>query len=202
LFVGSEGIGDATLALGSGSSSRQPAADGIAAEGGLARAADGGAGDGVRALYEQTAVSLIRLAYVILSDRQRAEDVVHDAFLALYRRWGKLADPAGAEFYLRACVVNGCRSALRSQRVRSRHVLYERPAASADVAVLDADERSRVDRAVARLPRRQREVLVLRYYLDLADEEISQLMGVRPATVRSTVHRALDALGRELGHRS
>ncbi len=180
---------------------REPA-DGTAALGGLARAADGGAGEGVQSLYEQTAVSLIRLAYVILSNRQSAEDVVQDAFLALYRRWDKLADPAGAESYLRACVVNGCRSVLRSQRVRSRHVLHERPAASADVPVLDDDERGEVERAVDRLPRRQREVLVLRYYMDLADEEIARLMGVRPGTVRATVHRALEALGRELGGES
>ncbi len=207
VFVGNDGIGDATLARESGPSLRQPAADGITAQGGLTRAANGGAGDGgaddgVQALYEQTAVTLIRLAYVILSDHQCAEDVVQDAFLALYRRWGQLADPSRAEFYLRASVVNGCRSVLRSQRVRSRYVLHERPAASADIPVLDADERGEVDRAVDRLPQRQREVLVLRYYMDLADEEIAQVMGVRPGTVRATVHRALDALGRELGSES
>jgi RNA polymerase sigma factor (sigma-70 family) len=59
-----------------------------------------------------------------------------------------------------------------------------------------------VTRAVDRLPRRQREVLVLRFYLDVTDEEIAKLLGVAPSTVRSTIHRALESLGRTLKERS
>jgi RNA polymerase sigma-70 factor (sigma-E family) len=176
------------------SASPQPSADGSAPP--------ATAADRITALYEQTAVSLIRLAYVILSDRQSAEDVVHDAFVSLYRRWGKLADPEGAEFYLRISVLNGCRSALRHRTVRSRHVLHERPAASAEASVFEGDERREVELAVDRLPPRQREALVLRYYLDLPDDEIARVMGVRPVTVRATVHRALDGLSRTLGEDS
>ncbi len=75
---------------------------------------------------------------------------------------------------------------------------YEMPAAAADAAVLGGEERDDLIRAVDRLPGRQREALVLRFYLDLPDEEIAQAMGVRLSTVRSTIHRALGALGRGL----
>ena len=73
---------------------------------------------------------------------------------------------------------------------------YERPAAAADVAVLGREDRDDLIRAVDRLPDRQREALVLRFYLDLPDEEIARVMGVRLSTVRSTIYRALAALGR------
>jgi RNA polymerase sigma-70 factor (sigma-E family) len=152
----------------------------------------------VSALYQETAVSLIRLAYVILSDRQAAEDVVQEAFCNLYRRWDQLVDTGRAGPYVRAAVVNGCRSVLRRRAVRNRHVLYELPAASAEAAILGGEERDEVIRAVDRLPRRQREALVLRYYLEQSEAEIAGLMGVGPGTVRSTIHRALESLGRTL----
>jgi RNA polymerase sigma-70 factor (sigma-E family) len=149
-------------------------------------------------LHQQTAVSLIRLAHVILGDREAAEDVVQEAFCSLFRGWHQLADSGRAQYYLRTSVLNGCRSALRKRRVRSRRVLYELPAASAEAAALSSQEQADVIRAVDRLPQRQREALVLRYYLDLPDEEIAQVMGVRPGTVRSTMHRALNAVGEML----
>jgi RNA polymerase sigma-70 factor (sigma-E family) len=159
---------------------------------------DAAAAAAVSMLYEETAVSLIRLAYVILSDRQAAEDVVHDAFCNLYRRWDRLADAEGAAHYVRASVINGCRSVMRRRSVRSRKVLYELPAASPEAAILGSEERAELIRAVDRLPHRQREALVLRFYLDLPDEEIARLMDIRPGTVRSAIHRALAALGQTL----
>jgi RNA polymerase sigma-70 factor (sigma-E family) len=152
----------------------------------------------VGSLYQETSVGLIRLAYVILSDQQAAEDVVQEAFCNLYRQWPRLDDPERARYYVRASVINGCRSAMRRQRVRSSRLLYELPAAAADATVLGSEERDNLIRLVDRLPGRQREALVLRFYLDLPDEEIAQVMGIRPGTVRSTIHRALDALGQGL----
>jgi RNA polymerase sigma factor (sigma-70 family) len=144
----------------------------------------------VGSLYQETAASLIRLAYVILSDQHAAEDVV--------RQWPRLHDPERARHYVRASVINGCRTVMRRRRVRSNRVLYELPAAAADATVLASEERANLIRSVDRLPGRQREALVLRFYLDLPDEEIAQIMGIRPGTVRSTIHRALGALGRGL----
>ncbi len=155
--------------------------------------------DAVTALYQANALSLIRLAYVMLDDRPGAEDVVQEAFYGLYRRWDRLKDADHAIFYVRTAVLNGCRSALRRRAVRRRVLAAEPvPVASAEAEVLRGEQREEVIRALGRLPYRQREALVLRFYLDLPDEQIARVMGIRPSTVRSTVFRALDALGRDL----
>jgi RNA polymerase sigma-70 factor (sigma-E family) len=151
----------------------------------------------VGALYRAQAVGLIRLAYLMLGDRAAAEDVVQDAFCGLYRHWDRLADPGGALPYVRASVLNGCRTALR-RRARGQVMVYQPPSGSAEAAVLGREEREQVMRAVRRLPDRQREALVLRFYLDLPEPEIARVMGIRPGTVRSATHRALKALGRLL----
>jgi RNA polymerase sigma-70 factor (sigma-E family) len=152
-------------------------------------------------LYQATALGLIRLAYVILGDRHAAEDVVQEAFGNLFRRSDRLPQIDGLEYYVRASVVNACRSVLRRRAVRQRRVLYELPAPSAEAAVLAGVERDDLIRAVDLLPGRQRETLVLRYYLELPDDEIARLMGVSPSTVRSAAHRALHTLARTLKER-
>jgi RNA polymerase sigma-70 factor (sigma-E family) len=156
----------------------------------------------VSALYQATAVELIRLAYVILGDRQAAEDVVQDAFFNLFRRWDSLSHVEGAEYYVRVSVLNACRSALRRRAIRGRRVLYELPAPSVEAAVLGREERAELIRAVDRLPRRQRETLILSYYLDLPDDEVATLMGIGMSSVRSARHRALETLARNMKERS
>ena len=162
------------------------------------RAAAGSAETAVEALYRAQAVGLIRLAYVMLGDRPSAEDVVQDAFCGLYRHWDRLAEQGGALYYVRASVLNGCRTVLRRRALGRRLATYQPPAVSAEAAALTTEERREVMRAVRQLPGRQREALVLRFYLDLPDQEIARIMGVRPGTVRSAAHRALKALGQSL----
>jgi RNA polymerase sigma-70 factor (sigma-E family) len=152
----------------------------------------------VAALYDAAAVGLIRLAYLMLGDRPSAEDVVQDAFFGLYRNWDRLADRDRALAYVRSSVLNGCRSALRRRAVGRRLTTYQPPAASAEATALGHEERREVMQAVRRLPGRQREALVLRFYLDLPDAEIARIMGLRPSSVRSATHRALKALGLSL----
>lgn len=153
----------------------------------------------VTALYQAHALGLVRLAYLMLGDRAGAEDVVQEAFGGLYRRWDQLADKGRALQYVRSSVLNGCRSALR----RPRHADVDGPsqpaAASAEAAALSSEERREVMQALRRLPDRQREVLVLRFYLDESEAAIAQAMGISQSTVRSTAHRALIKLGRLLG---
>ena len=156
------------------------------------------AASAVEALYQGHAMSLIRLAYLMLGDRAAAEDAVQDAFCGLYRQWDRLADPGRALGYARTAVLNGCRSALRRRATSRQLTQYQPPAASAETAVLGREERAEVMRAVRRLPGRQREALVLRFYLDLPEQEIAQVMGLRPSSVRSATTRALRALGRSL----
>jgi RNA polymerase sigma-70 factor (sigma-E family) len=160
--------------------------------------AGAGAEAAVTALYQASALSLIRLAYIMLGDIPSAEDVVQEAFCGLYRRWDRLKDHSGALYYVRASVLNGCRSVLRRRAVRRRGLAHQPAADSAETVVLSGEEREEVIRALGRLPHRQREVLVLRFYLELSDEEIARVMGIRQSTVRSAAHRALETLGRDL----
>ena len=155
----------------------------------------------VTALYQAHAVGLIRLAVVMIGDRHAAEDVVQDAFAGLYRRWTHLSGQDRALGYVRASVVNGCRSRLRA-KVRDERLAAASQAtsavASAEQAVLIGEEHAAVLAALRRLPHRQREALVLRYYLDLSEPEIAVSMGIGKGTVKSTTSRALAALGRLL----
>lgn len=153
----------------------------------------------VTALYQAHALGLTRLAHVMLGDKPSAEDVVQEAFCGLYRNWARLADPAAALPYVRASVLNGCRSVIRRRRLRASKALYEPAAASAESVMLTGEEHRSVLAALRKLPARQREALTMRFYLHLSDEEIAQVMGISPSTVRSTSHRALAALGRMLG---
>lgn len=151
----------------------------------------------VAALYAGHALGLTRLARVMLGDRAAAEDVVQDAFAGLYRRWGELRDTGKAQAYLRSAVLNGCRSALRrAGRPRVMETFEHAPDAAS--AMLASQARQSVLAALRRLPDRQREALVLRYYLDLPDSEIAAAMSIGTSTVRSTVHRGLAALERML----
>jgi RNA polymerase sigma-70 factor (sigma-E family) len=152
----------------------------------------------VSELYVQHALGLVRLAVVMLGDRAGAEDVVQDAFLGLYRRWENLTDPAKALAYVRSCVLNGCRTVLR-QRDRGRRLLDEPVlGAPADEGVLLSEEHAQVLAAIRRLPDRQREAVVLRFYLDMDEAQAAAAMGVSRGTVKSATSRAVAALGRIL----
>ena len=159
----------------------------------------------VTALYEAHALGMIRLAHIMLGDRQSAEDVVQEAFCGLYRRWSRLADPGSAVHYVRSAVLNQCRSVLRRRTTsQAPRVVTSHPESvrSAEAAVLTREERDEIMRAVRQLPPRQREALVLRFYLDLSAEETATTMGISPSSVRSATHRALASLGRMLQEQS
>ena len=143
---------------------------------------------------------LTRMARLLLRDQAAAEDAVQDAFLGLYRALPRLRDPERLLPYLRTAVINRCRSELRGRR---RVVLRDAqdeppPACSAENAVMAAADRRAVLDAVAALPRRAREVLVLRYYLDLPDGQIAEALGISRGTVSSTASRAVASLARAL----
>jgi RNA polymerase sigma factor (sigma-70 family) len=161
-------------------------------------AAGGASGDtapaeaAVTSLYRQHAVGLIRLAVIMLGDRQAAEDVVQEAFCGLYRRWEHLTDTGKALGYVRSAILNGCRSELRS-RIRSERRAPPRdgePASPESVALLGEEHRE-VLAALRRLPDRQREALVLRFYLELTEPQIAAAL-----TVPGSVYRvAADSTG-------
>jgi RNA polymerase sigma-70 factor (sigma-E family) len=155
-------------------------------------------GAAVTALYAEHALGLTRLAHIMLGSRAAAEDVVQEAFCGLYRRWPYLRDQAKALGYVRSSVLNGCRSVLKRRGTVELEEAHQPPVRSAETALLTAEERREVLRALRGLPDRQREVLALRYYLDLPDGQIAAAMGIGRGTVRSAAHRGLISLRRAL----
>jgi RNA polymerase sigma-70 factor (sigma-E family) len=162
--------------------------------------ADADATSAVAALYRAHAVGLIRLSIIMLGDRAAAEDVVQDAFLGLYRHWAALADQANALSYVRSAVLNRSRNALRQRGRPGRQPAVAGVVASesAEATVLVGEEHQRVLTAIRALPDRQREALVLRFYLDMSEEETARAMGISRGTVKSATSRAVAALGRML----
>ena len=153
----------------------------------------------VTALFEEHYASLVRMARLLVDDRETAEDVVMDAFTSLYRRWTAIRDPAEAHRYVRSCVLNGARSQLRRRRLRRRHESRssQQEAARNGHETNEAD-RSTMTQLLARLPYRQRQVLVLRYFVDLTEAQIAYELGVSPGSVKTHASRGLAALARAL----
>jgi RNA polymerase sigma-70 factor (sigma-E family) len=159
----------------------------------------GGAGDRDEALtciYRAEYRRLVRLACLLLDDRGAGEETVQEAFIRLHRHWARVQD---APAYLRSTVLNLARSRLRRRLVARKHQPTPRPnAVSAEAhAVLSEDQRE-VIAALRGLPRRQRECLVLRYYLELSEAEIASTLGISAGSVKSHTHRGLAALAAKL----
>ncbi|MFD5414726.1 RNA polymerase sigma factor [Streptomyces nojiriensis] len=154
----------------------------------------------VTELYHAHRLRMVRLAVLLVDDLATAEDVVQDAFTALYRRHGEqITEVDNALGYLRTAVVNTSRSVLR----RRRTVRAWTPPAAADIpsaedhVVLDEAHRE-VLAALGRLTPRRRQVLVLRYWADLSEAEIAATLGISRGAVKSNASRGLDALERIL----
>jgi RNA polymerase sigma-70 factor (sigma-E family) len=147
------------------------------------------------ALHARHYVPLVRLARTFVDTEASAEEIVQEAFERVLRKWSGLRDVAAAEAYLRRSVVNGCRDRLRRRAVRRAF----RPTGSAvvlsaeDTAVLN-EQQQRVLLAVRRLPLRQREVLLLRYFAEWSEADIATALGISKGTVKSSAHKGLAAL--------
>ncbi|MEV4039682.1 SigE family RNA polymerase sigma factor [Streptomyces umbrinus] len=155
---------------------------------------------GIDELYSHRRLDLVRLALLLVDDLPTAEDVVQDVFAALYRRHGeRLTGLDNPDAYLRTSVVNTSRSVLRRRRTVRAHVPERQGhAPSAEEPVLLREEHGEVIAALHRLTRRQREVLVLRYWSHLSEAQIADTLGLSRGAVKSTASRALAALRRQL----
>jgi RNA polymerase sigma-70 factor (sigma-E family) len=143
--------------------------------------------------YREHYASLVRLASLLVDDVGRCEEIVQDAFVKVWRRPPSLDAGDRLPAYLRSAVLNGARSHLRRRGVERRHL---RAVASPSVA---PDDRSTADdhrvlAALRGLPARQREVLVLRYYVDLSEVEIASTLGISTGSVKTHAHRGLATL--------
>ncbi|NKQ55897.1 SigE family RNA polymerase sigma factor [Amycolatopsis sp. K13G38] len=146
-------------------------------------------------LYRTHRMRLVRLAILLVDEPATAEDVVQEAFTGLHRNWGRLRDAAAAVGYLRTAVVNGSRSVLRRRKTAREYVPpHAVNARSAESLAMLSSEHQAVVNALSKLPPRQREVLVLRYYGGMSEAEISEVAGISKGTVKSTASRALESL--------
>jgi RNA polymerase sigma-70 factor (sigma-E family) len=145
-------------------------------------------------VYERSAPAGFRLAYLLTGDRALAEDLVQEAFLRFVGRLHHLRDPEAFDAYLRRTIVNLSKDTFRRRSVERSYL--ERHAAESQEGQPDRDiaEYESMRTALLSLPQRQRAAIVLRYYEDLHESEIADLLRCRPATVRSLVARGLEAL--------
>ena len=134
------------------------------------------------AFFVDESASMVRLAMSLVDSRERAEEIVQDAFEKTLLAWHRIEQPGA---YLRTTVVNGCRSELRRRSVMRRHgrpVEPEQLTSAADSELLDA---------LSLLTPKRRIALTLRFYADLSEADIAAAMGVRVGTVKSLVSRGL-----------
>ncbi|NYD41367.1 SigE family RNA polymerase sigma factor [Nocardioides panaciterrulae] len=155
------------------------------------------ADEALEQLYAAHWRRLVRLSVLLVHDLPTAEEVVQDAFVAVHGHWSRLRDPDRALAYLRQAVVNGSRSALRHRVVVAKHAVRRTAPATvpgADEAAVAGTRRAAVLEALRDLPQRQREVVTLRYYLDLSEAEISTALGISRGAVKSHASRGLASL--------
>ena len=155
------------------------------------------AGFDLASVYRTHRLGLLRMAVLLVDDRATAEDVVQDAFEAFQRSCHRLRDPDAALGYLRVCVANAARSAVRRRQVARKHlhrsaVVTDEP--PADTELMLAAEHQEVLKALRRLPDRQREVLILRYWSDLSEAQIAEALGISKGAVKSNASRGMHRL--------
>ncbi len=149
-------------------------------------------------LYDAEQDGLLRLAVLLLGSRAEAEEVVQDAFLAVSGRVDELERPGA---YLRTSVVNRCRSLLRRRRTVENHRAevesrYGQPNGTTDLEL--PAHLGELAQALRTLNERQRTVIVLRYFLDLPDAEIAEMLDMALPTVRTVARRSLALLRDQL----
>jgi RNA polymerase sigma-70 factor (sigma-E family) len=152
-------------------------------------------------LYRRHAGGAVRLAYLLLQDRMLAEDIVQDAFVKVGGRLIHLRDPGAFDAYLRRTVVNLSRSYVRRRMVERAFLKRETAAAereSVSWPTSSFEDREVLWRALGRLPERQRVAIVLRFYEDLPEVQVADILRCRPGTVKSRVSRGLEALRDEM----
>jgi RNA polymerase sigma-70 factor (sigma-E family) len=151
-------------------------------------------------LFRREHGRLVTYARLFVDDEQTAEDIVQEAFTGLHRRWHALADEHAACSYLRTAVVNGSRSHLRRRRtMRAFRAPPPEAAPSAETVVVRREDHRQVLAGLARLPLRQREVLVLRYFFDLTEAQIAAELAISRGSVKQHASRGLSSLGTCVG---
>ena len=134
-----------------------------------------------------------RLARAILRDTADAQDATHDAFVQAWRKWETLRDPARFEHWFDRILVNACRDRLRTRGKQATDISVEVGLATGDHAAR-TDDQTALDAAIATLSPDHQVVVALRYFRDLAIEDIAGRLGIPSGTVQSRLHYALKRL--------
>lgn len=142
--------------------------------------------------------ALFRALCLLTRNRHEAEEVMQDAFLALWRRWDEVTPGPNAVGYLYTTAMNGWRSRLRRAAVAIRKAIHQIPP---DDEMSAVEQRDTVVRALKALPSRQRAAVVLMDVLDLSSNQAGEILGISPATVRVLAARGRGTLAREMGDR-
>ena len=148
-------------------------------------------------LYLRHADEAVRLAYLLTGDRALAEDLVQEAFVRLAGRLVHLRDPDAFPAYLRRTVVNLANSHFRRRKVERTFLERERSQVAASTTRAPdggVEERDQMWQALEDLPPRQRAAIVLRFYEDLPESAIAELLQCRPGTVKSLLSRGLEGM--------
>ena len=143
------------------------------------------------AFYRHEYPEAVRLAWLLAGDASVCEDLVQDSFARLFPRFEEVANPSA---YVRSIIVNGNRERFRRDSREERRLRI----VNSGVSVAAVDRPDELADALTRLPNRQRAAIVLRYWNDLPEAEIAAVLRVRPSTVRTLIHRALETLRREI----
>lgn len=155
---------------------------------------------GLAEIYERNAPGAVRLAYLITSDPDLAQDIAQEAFARVVGRFRHLRMPEAVDAYLRRTVVNLCNSHFRHQRVvRAAMVREAAEASDATIETPDLGLRDQIWSALLRLPVRQRTAVVLRYYEDASDERIAEAMGCSRSAARALVSHGVEGLRTAIG---
>ena len=145
----------------------------------------------IQELYQTHFADLIKVAYLMTGSSAAAEDAVHEVFTRCLHRLGEIDHPRS---YLRAAVVNECRTRHRRRQRADDHRRRIEPQLVAESEVSLPHEILETRDALVTLTPRQRAAVVLRYFVDVPDHEIAEILGCRPSTVRSLIRRALAQL--------
>lgn len=154
---------------------------------------------GLAELYERHGPGALRLAYLITSDAELAQDITQEAFVRVAGRFRYLRSTQAFHVYLRRTVVNLCNSHFRHQRVVRAALEREARMPQDPVEPTDVELREELRVALLRLPVRQRSALVLHYYEDLSEEQLADALHCSVPAARSLVARGKQTLRASMG---
>lgn len=155
----------------------------------------------VEQIYHAEAVSLVRLARLFTDDRAGAEDIVQEAFIRLFRASHRIEDPTKSVAYLRSIVLNLARDQNRRGLMSLRHqdaMIDRRAPELPDEQIARTESQAEVLAALSALSARQRDCLVLRFYLELSEAEIARTLDISPNSVKTHCRRGMESLAQRL----